>query len=993
MDQGMGGVAAWVRDTLSSKRMPQLEEKDHETMWIMVNNKEKQVLIGVSYRQQVGLYAPSYWDKLQTGYDKAVASKIANIILIGDFNADPGTSKLNHDILSEFLSTNNLTQHIREPTRVTDENASILDLIITNLPLLIRGGGVGGPVHENDHCTIFGVVNMKTARRKSFTREMWDFKNADFDKFREELGNVDWNECLSLGNINDICEKWTMMFLKIAEKVITKKTVKVRPSDKSWYNNYLRRLRRFKDRDHKMWVLAKTPLNWDIYKASRNTYFQECDRIKLDYEEHIYASLADQITTNPKKWWTLVGEIMHSNKKSTFPVMEKDGILYSTDKEKAEVFNETYIESSDLAGQSFDLPGDAPEPNYEHLQDIIITEQDVSDVLKGLDTNKAYGPDKVSPRLVKEAGQTIVGVLTTIFNKSLQMAKFPRIWKQANVLPIFKKAETFITTNYRPVSLLSILAKIFEKIVFKYLFNYFRDHFLISVWQSGFLPGSSTVTQLTEIYDQFCKAVSDGKEIRVVFLDIAKAFDRVWHQGLLYKLKSCGISGRLLDWLKDYLSERQQRVIINGEHSEWGNIKAGVPQGSVLGPLLFLIFINDITHIIKHCKIRLFADDTCLFIEVEDPPVQGDMINKDLAAIAQWADKWHVEFSPPKTEEVLISRKRNLVAHPELILNGQPIKSLAHHKHLGLIISDNLTWNEHIVHIVDKANRRLGILRSLKYKLNRLSLERIYLALIRPLLEYGDIVWHSDSEVLDQLEAVQRNAARIVIGATARSSTNGLYKETAWEPLKQRREFHRLTLMYKIINGRAPQYLIDLLPDLVQNRTGYNLRNRGDLNAPMARLNVYANSFFPRTTNAWNNQDNLVSDLPSVDAFKAHHSRHLPRKNPLYFYGSRFAATIHARMRIQNSPLKADLSNILHVVESPLCDCGSQQEENVKHFFYDCNRFLAQREELAADLLPFTISATDFEHLLFGIPDADHLTNIHVFSAVHKYILNTKRFN
>jgi hypothetical protein len=161
--------------------------------------------------------------------------------------------------------------------------------------------------------------------------------------------------------------------------------------------------------------------------------------------------------------------------------------------------------------------------DHEVLENIEILEQDVEDVIKGINTNKAYGPDNISPKLIKEAGPSIVKILTKIFNKSLQLSKFPSIWKKANVLPIYKKAEDFITTNYRPVSLLSILAKVFEKVVFKYLFNYFREHFLISIWQSGFVPGSSTITQLTEIYNQFCKAVNDGKEIRVVFLDISKA--------------------------------------------------------------------------------------------------------------------------------------------------------------------------------------------------------------------------------------------------------------------------------------------------------------------------------------------------------------------------------------------------------------------------------------------------------------------------------------
>jgi hypothetical protein len=277
------------------------------------------------------------------------------------------------------------------------------------------------------------------------------------------------------------------------------------------------------------------------------------------------------------------------------------------------------------------------------------------------------------------------------------------------VLPIYKKAEAFFTINYRPVSLLSILSKIFEKVVFKHLFKYFEQHFLISIWQSGFLPGRSTVTQLVEMYDLFCKAVNSGKEIRVVFLDISKAFDRVWHKGLLYKLKSCGISGRLLEWLKDYLTNRQQRVTINGVHSKWGKIGAGVPQGSVLGPLLFLIFINDIEHVLKHCKIRFFADDTCLFIEVDDPSTTADAINEDLEALNQWSNRWLVKFSPPKTEELIVSNKRNKPRHPVLYLDGTPVKRVNSHKHLGVTITNNLSWNEHIKEIEDKASRRLGV--------------------------------------------------------------------------------------------------------------------------------------------------------------------------------------------------------------------------------------------------------------------------------------------
>ena len=198
---------------------------------------------------------------------------------------------------------------------------------------------------------------------------------------------------------------------------------------------------------------------------------------------------------------------------------------------------------------------------------------------------------------------------------------------------------------------------------------------------------------MIEIYDEFRKAVDKGKEIRVVFLDISKAFDRVWHAGLLEKLKGAGIRGRLLLWLKNYLTDRQQRVTINGAKSPWGKILAGVPQGSVLGPLLFLIFINDITHVIRRCKIRLFADDTCLFVEVDEPDKVAEILNQDLHQIQEWADKWLVSFSPPKTEELLISNKAPR-AHPPLYLNNERITTVKHHKHLGIYLSDNLSWKK-----------------------------------------------------------------------------------------------------------------------------------------------------------------------------------------------------------------------------------------------------------------------------------------------------------
>ena len=379
-----------------------------------------------------------------------------------------------------------------------------------------------------------------------------------------------------------------------------------------------------------------------------------------------------------------------------------------------------------------------------------------------------------------------------------------------------------------------------------------------------------------------------------------------------------------------------------------------------------------------------------MILEVDDPSEVADMINEDLEQINQWAKKWHVTFSPPKTKELLISRIRNKPFHPPLKLDNVEITRVPQHKHLGLTLTSDLSWKTHIDGVVDKATKRLGILRSLKFKVDRLSLERIYMSFIRPILEYGDIIWDSPMEVLAPLENVQLNAARIVTGATARCSTNGLYAETAWQPLAKRREMHRLALYYKIVNGNAPKYLIDLLPSTVQDRTTYNLRNRSQRDTQLTRLNCLTYSFFPTTTKLWNDLSNEIKARPSISAFKSVLTKGLPKKNPLYYFGGRLEACIHARLRIENSPLKADLANSLHVIDSPLCPCGSGREENAEHFFFNCPLYDEQRLTMKNELLPFVINNVDF--LLYGLQSENHVDNILIFSAVHKFIRNTKRF-
>ena len=304
------------------------------------------------------------------------------------------------------------------------------------------------------------------------------------------------------------------------------------------------------------------------------------------------------------------------------------------------------------------------------LNTILCSRLEVESVLNTLTIGKASGPNGLSNRILRELSTELSIPFCSLFNQSLRTGTFPAQYKEANVCPVPKKGEMSLVSNYRPISLLNAESKVLERIVFKYLFNHLQDNNLLSSLQSAFMPGDSTVNQLTYLYNTFCQALDAGKKVRAVFCDISKAFDRVWHSGLLHKLKAAGVTGEVLNWFKNYLTDRKQRVILPNATDDWTVIRAGVPQGSILGPLLFLLYINDIVNDIGS-NVRLFADDTSLFIIIIDNPVTAaECLNSDLYKLSRWAATWLVTFNPSKIEALLFSRKLNKPQHSPLFMQN-----------------------------------------------------------------------------------------------------------------------------------------------------------------------------------------------------------------------------------------------------------------------------------------------------------------------------------
>ena len=815
-----------------------------------------------------------------------------------------------------------------------------------------------------------------------------------FDLFRGNLNRINWDEII--GNDPDTAAKlFTDAFLEVAKQSIPSKSITVRQGDKPWMHNEIRKEIRKRRRTHRRAKRTNTPEDWARFRHQRNKVVTLVREAKTNHYNKIILGINTPNDITSRKWWNLCKSVYSAKpaNKQGIPAIQHEGRVISDYQDKAEIFNSYFAGITNIDTSQATLPNLEP-PDALNLELIDITEKDVYDIIKSLKTAKACGPDNISHILLKEGASVISKPLSQLFTKSLQKGSFPSIWKEANVCPIFKKGDPHNCNNYRPISLLSCTGKLFERCVFKYLFNYLRDNDLLSPDQSGYIPGDSTVCQLTTLYNSICQGLDEKHSIQFVFFDLSKAFDRVWHEGLIHKLRLFGIRGRLLSWFQNYLTDRRQRVVLGGKFSDWLTIKAGVPQGSVLGPLLFLIYIDDLARLIR-CFKKLFADDTCIY-KVLRTEHDFRTIHHDLTNIGNWEVDSAQKFNPDKTESLLITLKREEpLAEEQLSFKAHPIKKVEHHRHLGVTLSSNATWYEHILNICKTASKRVGILRGLKYKLNRQALQTIYFSFIRPTFEYSDAVWgHAPRHQIyyDLLEKLQLEAARIITGTNVSISRAKLYEETGWEPLTTRREKHRLVLFYKMINGLAPIHLSNLLP--ATRQTQYSLRNSDNLTVPFCRTETYRQSFIPATTRDWNSLSLELRSAPTLGSFKSRLDKHFNvRKPPPYFFlGDRKINALLSCLRNGVSKLNYDLCKN-HVAADPSCICGNAME-TVFHYFFECPLYTVHRDAMFMAALDIDGEVQlNVNTLLKGGSQLTLAENEHLHKIVSDYITSTGRFD
>jgi hypothetical protein len=407
------------------------------------------------------------------------------------------------------------------------------------------------------------------------------------------------------------------------------------------------------------------------------------------------------------------------------------------------------------------------------------------------------------------------------------------------------------------------------------------------------------------------------------------------------------------------------------------------------------VYINDIVDNIEG-NVKLFADDTALYIDVEKLEKGERILNNDLEKLNTWAQQWLVKFNASKTVAMKISLKRQTdQANPNLFFQNEQVSLVQSHRHLGLTINAKLKWNEHILNITNKAKRQIDIMKRLKFKLDRKTLETVYITYVRPSLEYGCVVWDNcDNESKLLLEGVQLAAARIVTGAIRGTSHDKLYEETGWETLESRRKRQKLLLFHKMVYGVAPTYLCELIPPRVRDINPYSRRFGDHFSGVYSRIELHKQSFIPSVVEEWNRLPLDIRNTENYASFKRLLMKDKSKHNKLYYCGNRHESIIHARLRMNCSCLKDHLYK-MHVIENDICNC-LQASETTEHYLLYCPLYLRQRRLLFREIkerLHITDAQICRNLLLYGNNEFDDSGNEFIFDSVHKFIIDSKRFD
>ncbi len=881
-----GGLLVYVKSSLKVHRRTDLEYHDLEyvVLELQLQNFGKCILF-CCYRPPSDQYH-SFFDQLSGALSKTFPS---TLFLLGDLNAKhmQWTSATQNAAGVRFmtlLEDFSLTQCVTSPTRFSSDGqqSSTLDLFATNRPDLVRDVIISDPI--SDHCCVCVKLSINTPIPQSFVHNTPDYDNTDWVSLRERLSMTPLLEAIQgTTNVNIAWHTWSTIVSEVIERFVPMRRIVFRAKNKPWMTAYLHRLSRKKHRLFRAAKRSESPEDWSKYTSFRNFCNAEFQKGKTQHFVKLHAEL-DQEIDGSRHWWQKAksaAKISKANASTTIPDLEENNVIATTPTQKSDMLATFFArqcstptpDSNDTAGCPYPRPKDHPTFEFPPISEQIVLRQ-----LLKLSLFKSSGCRIITNRVLKETAPFVASSLTYLYNLSINTEVFPEEWKSAVVTPIFKnRGKPQDPTNYRPISLLSSVSKVLDAIQCKALTSYLLKHHLITDHQFGFLPGRSTTHQLLFMISEFTKALGQGQNAAAVFLDFQKAFDRVWHPGLLHKLAKAGVEPHSLQWLRSYLFERSLRVQIGSTQSSTFSVTAGVPQGSHLGPILFLVFINDLPEATSS-STELYADDALLYETFDRmKSIEGlAHLQQGVSAASQWAMDWQGRFAPSKSELLPIGKyaEKHCLEVP-LEIEQEPIVVVQQHKHLGVIISTDLRWRHHLEQLLTSGKKRAGLIRHMSQYLPPHVSAKLYCYYIRPSLEYASPVWHGSitAEQALSLERVQASVARSILRADWKTPKSVLLEQLQWPALRWRREISSMVVFHELISTR-PAFLLNDLFSFVSARTDRLLRKPFQLLLRKANSVRDSKSFFYRSALLWNTLPHDIQCVKSKHHFKLALQKH-----------------------------------------------------------------------------------------------------------------------
>ncbi|CAH2097315.1 unnamed protein product [Euphydryas editha] len=808
-----GGVLIAVSKRFHSSRVLTCESKC-EDLWVKIELFDRNHQI--DYLYICAVYIPPPVQKHILDHfvlnTSSVIEKLntSNLVVLGDFNlgglfwdgkagsalTPMATNSMLNNIIVDFMSLNALSQY----NYCLNNKNRTLDLVMSSLVVSHLSESEDplsriDPLHPPIELTI--GINFQE-RLESCVGTRFRFHKADYERITFDLSNISWDKELSSYDcVDDMVEH----FYKILREVIAKHVPKSKPRTNKyplWFSGALVKVINEKFKYRTKYRKYGNPRDLITFELLR----ERCTKLhNLNYRSYL-DSLETTLSSNPKIFWSYI-KYKKGRRSSSYPAsMSLDNRVASSGPDICNLFALQF--SSVFNTNEFPVPDTMELPSAStYLAMVSVTTDEVFRVLKRLDPTKSAGSDGIPSIFVVKSAKALALPLQIIFNKSLCSGVFPSAWKNALVMPLFKGGDRCVVQNYRPISILTTFGKIFESILYPILACQFKQYVVAE--QHGFVKSRSTSTNLFSFVEDLAEGVDHGHSYDAIYTDFSKAFDKVSHGLLLHKLSSIGVTGAFLSLCRSYLLNRYSKVVVGGHASREFVAASGVPQGSLLGPLFFNIFINDIEKCFHGSKFLMFADDLKLY-RLVDTPQDSRLLQRDLSDLVAWCDVNGMGLNPSKCHVIRFSRKKATLTRTYYI-NHIPLDELDHTRDLGVIVDSKLRFNLHIEDVVGRAFRMLGfVLRNCKeFKSPRTKIT-LYNCLVRSLLEYCSVVWNPHYNVhINRLESVQKRFLRHLSYNYNMTGTLLSYSDRLihfnMKSLRHRRELFDIMFLYKLVNG------------------------------------------------------------------------------------------------------------------------------------------------------------------------------------------------